>query len=271
MLRQDPVEALFQFLCSSNNHISRIQGMIERLCARWGSLLLLPSSETSKQEEYGDDKTNDAMASQERAFYAFPTLEQLSAVTEADLREAGFGYRAKFVTGTVTALRGKGGASWLHDLRGRPMEEVVPALCTLPGVGPKVAACVALFGLDTHAAIPVDVHVWNLACKYYTPHLRKKTLGPAVHAEVQQAFVKRFGAYAGWAHNTLFVSDLGRFRHKLTEGASQNIESTGSSAIEEDSVSKKRAFSEINDAALAPYTPPIDEDSLPLRRQVSNR
>ncbi|GFH08980.1 WD_REPEATS_REGION domain-containing protein, partial [Haematococcus lacustris] len=25
MLRQDPLECLFQFICSSNNHISRIQ------------------------------------------------------------------------------------------------------------------------------------------------------------------------------------------------------------------------------------------------------
>lgn len=39
MLRQDPVECLFQFICSSNNHISRIHGMVERLCATYGTPL----------------------------------------------------------------------------------------------------------------------------------------------------------------------------------------------------------------------------------------
>lgn len=43
----------------------------------------------------------------------------------------------------------------------------------------------------------VDTHVWALATKYYTPHLRGKTLTKKVHAEVQAAFVDRFGPYAG--------------------------------------------------------------------------
>ena len=40
----------------------------------------------------------------------------------------------------------------------------------------QVAACVCLFLLDKAGAIPVDTHVWQLACRYYTPHLRNKTL-----------------------------------------------------------------------------------------------
>lgn len=39
MLRQDPTECLFSFICTSNNHISRIQGMVERLCQALGSPL----------------------------------------------------------------------------------------------------------------------------------------------------------------------------------------------------------------------------------------
>ena len=39
MLRQDPAECLFSFICSSNNHISRIHGMVERLCAAYGTPL----------------------------------------------------------------------------------------------------------------------------------------------------------------------------------------------------------------------------------------
>ena len=40
----------------------------------------------------------------------------------------------------------------------------------------QVAACVCLFSLDKAGAIPVDTHVWQLACRYYAPHLRNKTL-----------------------------------------------------------------------------------------------
>lgn len=36
----------------------------------------------------------------------------------------------------------------------------------------QVAACVCLFSLDKHEAIPVDTHVWQLAAKYYTPNLK---------------------------------------------------------------------------------------------------
>ena len=36
----------------------------------------------------------------------------------------------------------------------------------------QVAACVCLFALDKHEAIPVDTHVWQLALRYYTPHLK---------------------------------------------------------------------------------------------------
>jgi len=42
------------------------------------------------------------------------------------------------------------------------LSNVIDALCTLPGVGPKVAACIALFSLDQNHAIPVDTHVWKV-------------------------------------------------------------------------------------------------------------
>ena len=35
-LRQDPTENLFSFICSSNNNISRITGMVEKLCVLYG-------------------------------------------------------------------------------------------------------------------------------------------------------------------------------------------------------------------------------------------
>jgi endonuclease III len=55
-----------------------------------------------------------------------------------------------------------GGQKWLASLREKELSDVIEALCTLPGVGPKVAACIALFSLDQNHAIPVDTHVWKV-------------------------------------------------------------------------------------------------------------
>lgn len=75
-----------------------------------------------------------------------------------------FVFRAKYIVGTTEMLRQKveGGEQWLLSLRKQSLEDAVLALCTLPGIGPKVAACIALFSLDQHHAIPVDTHVWQV-------------------------------------------------------------------------------------------------------------
>ncbi|KAI3435875.1 hypothetical protein D9Q98_001933 [Chlorella vulgaris] len=233
MLRQDPVECLFAFICSQNNHIQRIHGMVERLCRQHGTPLCAAPALAAAGKELAAGAAPAGLA-----LHAFPTLEQLSAVTEEQLRGDGFGYRAKYVTGSVAQLLDKpgGGVAWLMALRDVPFEDAVEALCTLHGIGPKVAACIALFSLDKHAAIPVDTHVFSLACKYYTPHLRSKSLTKKVHGEVQQALVTRFGPYAGWAHNALFIAELATTRDKVPAlgGGSKRTARTASSSSSED-------------------------------------
>ncbi|MCO5593999.1 hypothetical protein L7F22_048018 [Adiantum nelumboides] len=143
LLRQRPLECLFQFICSSNNHIQRISQMVDHL-AGLGPYLGNVSGV---------------------AFHSFPTLDVLADVTEADLRKAGFGYRAKYIVGAVKELQLKkgGGEEWLNSLRGKTLDNTLDELCSLPGIGPKVASCVSLFLLDQHHAIPVDTHVWRVA------------------------------------------------------------------------------------------------------------
>ena len=129
--------------------------------------------------------------------------------------------RAKFIVGSAALLAAKegGGAAWLQGLRSVPYAEASEALCSLPGVGPKVragvpsaalpcagvlrsnrglsfgqvAACVCLFSLDKHAAIPVDTHVWQLAARYYTPQLKGVGVGACCRV-VQERFFMRQSA-----------------------------------------------------------------------------
>lgn len=71
VLRQDPLECLIQFICSSNNNIKRITMMVDFV-----------SSLGNYLGDVGGFK-----------FYEFPSLERLAMVSEQELRAAGFGYR----------------------------------------------------------------------------------------------------------------------------------------------------------------------------------
>ena len=210
LLRQDPVECLFSFVGSSNNNIARIHGMVNTLCRLYGTELRRPSEGLGQGE---DEKLGEKL-------YTFPTLEQLSQCTEEALRANGFGYRAKFITGSVSALNAMpgGGENWLLSLRDVPYKEASAALTELPGVGPKVAACVCLFSLDKFEAIPVDTHVWRLVKEHYKPELQeKKSLTPKLMDLAERALIDRFGPHAGWAHNVLFLSELAQLKKRLPD------------------------------------------------------
>lgn len=188
ILRQDPFEALMAFICSSNNNITRISSMVNKLCEMYGTRLLSSSS---------------------GSFYAFPTALQLDRDSvEAELKAAGFGYRARYVRKAAKALSLRD-PHWLASLREASYLEAHSQLLQLPGVGPKVADCVCLMALDKADVVPVDVHVWKLSVRHYLPHLSKhKNLTTGAYREIGSFFRERFGPYAGWAHSVLFTSEL---------------------------------------------------------------
>ncbi|NWY53471.1 OGG1 lyase, partial [Chionis minor] len=179
VLRQDPVECLLSFICTSNNHISRITAMIERLCQAFGRRLCCLDA---------------------RPVHAFPSLSALTgADAEARLRALGFGYRAKFVSGSARAIAEGLGAEGLRQLRVAPYAEARRVLCTLPGVGTKVADCVCLMALDKAEAVPVDTHVWRIAQQRYGAVLGGRSLTPRAHREIGDFFRGLWGSHAGWA------------------------------------------------------------------------
>ncbi|XP_018431607.1 PREDICTED: N-glycosylase/DNA lyase [Nanorana parkeri] len=194
ILRQDPIECLFSFICTTNNHISRITGMIERVCSTLGRRLCRLDSVD---------------------YFSFPSLQALAADnTEAKLRNLGFGYRAKFVSESARTILHKHGPDWLESLRHVSYEEAKRALSALPGVGAKVADCVSLMALDKPEAVPVDTHVWQIANRDYLPQLGqgKKTLTDRLYREIGDYFRNLWGPYAGWAQGVLFCSDLKKFQ-----------------------------------------------------------
>lgn len=69
-----------------------------------------------------------------------PRCPPAGADAEARLRALGFGYRAKFVSGSARAIAEGLGAEGLRQLRAVPYAEARRVLCALPGVGAKVGA-----------------------------------------------------------------------------------------------------------------------------------
>ncbi|XP_041655527.1 N-glycosylase/DNA lyase isoform X2 [Cheilinus undulatus] len=198
MLRQDPTECLFSFICTSNNHISRIQGMIERLCQALGDPLC-QLDETS--------------------YYNFPSLSALADISvEACLRDLGFGYRARFLQQSAKQILDTHGHDWLDGLRNVQYLQARDALRTLPGVGTKVADCVCLMSLDKPEVVPIDTHVWQIAKRDYSyaSGNGQKSITDKLHRDIGDFFRKLWGPYAGWAQSVLFCADLKKFQ-KLKE------------------------------------------------------
>jgi N-glycosylase/DNA lyase len=183
MIRQDnPVEVLFSFLCSANNHVRRIEVMVRHLAG------------------YGHDG-------------GFPDLATLARIEAVDLRRAGFGYRAERVPACAQKVLEFGGLSWLEGLKGRNAETAILELQRLPGVGPKVAECVALFGLGHLGVVPVDTHIWNAVRRRYLPDL-DGSLTLARRRLVGDVMRDRFGSEAGFAHLVLFVDEMQNWRSR---------------------------------------------------------
>ena len=164
ILKVDPTETLIAFICSSNNNIPRISLMMNRLSMHYGTLLGVHRG---------------------RQFHSFPSLRELEKDgVEANLREMGFGYRAKYVAQAAQYVLRNHGPDWLNSLRDVHYEEAWSALQGIPGVGPKVADCVCLVALGKTEAVPVDTHILQIAVKEYGMKVNGKSLSLKTYKEI---------------------------------------------------------------------------------------
>jgi len=213
ILNQDAWEALVAFICSSNNNISRISQMVQKLCLHYGRFL----------GKMGDE-----------AFHDFPAPEALAGPrVESHLRGLGFGYRAKYIAETARTVAKEKPAGWLMTLRnpegpswgrnistpdsGATYRHARGQLLLLAGVGPKVADCVCLMGLGWGEAVPVDTHVWQIAVRDYKfGKAKTKTFSKATYDTVGDHFRELWGKQAGWAQSVLFTANLKAFSDRVT-------------------------------------------------------
>ncbi|MGI6152466.1 MAG: DNA-3-methyladenine glycosylase family protein [Christensenellaceae bacterium] len=171
VLNQPPFETLISFILSANNNVGRICGIVQRLCETCGR----PFSFEGK------------------TYYAFPTPEALAGMAEGSLRSCGCGYRAPYVTHTAKMIAD---GFPLLELCKMDYWEAKQKLCSLPGVGPKVADCVLLFSLGKRDAFPADVWIKRVLKNDYG------FLG--TDREIYSFARKKFGPFSGIAQQYLF-------------------------------------------------------------------
>jgi N-glycosylase/DNA lyase len=190
ILKQDVFECTLSFICSSNNNIDRIRKMLESFRMLYGKILL-------SHDKYGN-------------FYSFPELDALKNVEEQVLRDKGFGYRAKYIVKSLEYIRENNGLEWISSLES--LDDPTEELQKLQGVGKKVADCIALFSLQKHHVVPLDIHMIN----FYNESIAgldgsfkklEKTDKKSFQI-VAKNFIKIFGNYAGWIHSVFFMNRI---------------------------------------------------------------
>jgi N-glycosylase/DNA lyase len=209
LLRQPLPEVLLGFLCSATKQIVQIKQMLALLAERHGAAIGDGRSEMEDGERQrrpvGAPSTSGLRTpisdlpspiSEPPIARRLPTWEALASIPECELRKCLLGFRAKFIHGTAEFLAAHPG--WLEETEHLPYADAKERLCSLPGVGEKIADCVLLFGAGRLEAFPVDVWILRTMTERYGLHGWKP-------AQVAHFGRTHFGPLAGLAQQYLFA------------------------------------------------------------------
>ena len=174
ILNNDAWEMIISFIISANNHIPRIKGIIERLCSGLG-------------RDMGE-------------YHAFPTPEAMAEKGEEYYFALGAGYRAPYLASTARAVAD--GKFDVNAVRDMPTAQAAKYLCTLLGVGPKVADCILLFGYHRTDVFPVDTWIKKV--------YRDTLGGSATNRQMRDKLIALYGDLSGYAQQYLFFGKRDR-------------------------------------------------------------
>ena len=175
ILNQNHFEMLISFIISANNMIPRIKKSIELISMRYGKFIC-------------EDEN--------RKYYSFPTVEELSRATVEDLREfAKVGFRDKRIFDTVNMILNE--KIDLDNFENLETDILREELLKFAGVGNKVADCIMLFSYKRGEVFPVDVWIKRVMEELF---IKEETPVKKISKEADRIF----GKYAGYAQQYLF-------------------------------------------------------------------
>lgn len=183
LMRQEPHQCLFSFVCASNTNIPMIRRMLRALTRKFGTQVKVDGIE----------------------FFTFPSASQINTASIDELRACGLGYRTKAIKAAAGAVAS--GQLDFDALKSTSYEEAKNELLKVYGIGNKIADCVLLFSLEKLEAFPIDVWIARaLAGRYRWLH--NKIFGNKVTSRQYEHLSSNardyFGRYAGYAQQYLY-------------------------------------------------------------------
>lgn len=172
-IAKDPFECVISSICSANNSIKRWTKSVSDIKEKIGTGYEFPSG----------------------TYYTFPSSETLMNTPEDVLKSCGVGYRAPYMIGAGELFTLE---MDLSDFSKMDYDEAFKTILEVPGVGPKVADCILLYGFRFNEAFPSDVWIKRIVSHLYFD-------GTDISVPKVRSFgMEKFGSYAGYVQLYLF-------------------------------------------------------------------
>lgn len=187
-LAPDPFECIISSICSANNSIKRWTKSVSQIKENWGN-------------KYGN------------YYYTFPQSNvlsnaflddgeefNLSCISDiskccTNLKNCGVGYRAAYMrkASELFALEMD-----LSQIFAMSYDEAFQTMLEVPGVGPKVADCILLYGFNFKEAFPSDVWIKRIVSYLYFDGKDIRV------SKVREFGMEEFGKNAGYVQLYMF-------------------------------------------------------------------
>ena len=186
-LAKDPFECVISSISSANNSIKRWTKSVSDIKHKWGSdyngYFTFP--EISKMCEIFLDDEEELMLTDKTDI----------CTCSNNLKSCGVGYRAPYIRKASELLTLEIDLSQIPQM---DYEEAFETILKVPGVGPKVADCILLYGFNFREAFPSDVWI-----KRIVSHLYFEGRDISV-AKVRDFGMEEFGKNAGYVQLYMF-------------------------------------------------------------------
>ncbi len=182
LIRQEPHQCMFSFVCASNTNIPMIRRMLYALSRKFGSQVKVDGKE----------------------FFTFPSAANINRASIDELRACGLGYRAKAVKAAAGSIAT--GRIDFDFLKKASYGEAKKELLQVYGIGNKIADCILLFSLEKLDAFPIDVWIARaLAGNYKWLNTKMSEKLTSRQYEILSSGAREyFGRYAGYAQQYLY-------------------------------------------------------------------
>lgn len=167
MINEPRFETIISYILSSNNRVPQIKKALDNISMTYGKKVVFNNKE----------------------YYLFPTLNELSKCDIETLRNCKTGFRDKYIYEFVNKDFD------INKIDNMSSEDALNYLKSLNGVGDKVASCILLFGYHRFDVFPIDTWVKKyMKDKYNIEGIDK----------IQKFVKNKYNEYSGLAIQYMF-------------------------------------------------------------------